>query len=348
MDLDVKKTLEALLLSTTEPIREKDFLRVFERYRKERAEEAEDTEEAQETAEDEAAASGEEPEASSGEVPVSAGGGDNAREAGGDGRENVGDAEAGAGPDAQTETGAEEAAGGAAPVKEEQDAGRVTRAGIREALGELMRDAEAEDRAYRVLAGPNGYRIVTAPRFADYVRLLRGAPRPIKLSPAALETLSITAYRQPVTRAEMEAIRGVSVDSALNKLLELDLVRVTGRAELPGRPLQYGTTDAFLEFLGIKDLDQLPASDVLSHQQIDAWMRGGENEEEGVSDGDVGLREEPDPGELPLNETYVEVEWQSENAESNEAGDRSGDGGGDEEPEPEGREREDGDGGNRK
>ena len=65
----------------------------------------------------------------------------------------------------------------------------------------------------------------------------------MKLSPAALEIMSIIAYRQPVTRAEMEAIRGVSVDSALSKLIELELVLVTGRAELPGRPIQYGTTE---------------------------------------------------------------------------------------------------------
>ena len=71
-----------------------------------------------------------------------------------------------------------------------------------------------QDKAYRVIEGPKGYQIVTAPQYAEFVRLLRGEPRPMKLA-AALETMSIIAYRQPVTRAEMEAIRGVSVDSAL-------------------------------------------------------------------------------------------------------------------------------------
>ena len=131
--------------------------------------------------------------------------------------------------------------------------------------------------------------------------------------------MSIIAYRQPVTRAEMEAIRGVSVDSALNKLLELELVHVTGRAELPGRPIQYGTTDKFLEFTGIKELVELPASDVLTNHQIDEWMRRGDESIEDISDEDVGLAPEPNRDELPLNEEFAEIEWQKENAESDAA-----------------------------
>ena len=141
----------------------------------------------------------------------------------------------------------------------------------------------------------------------------------MKLSPAALETLAIVAYRQPVTRAELEAIRGVSADSALNRLIEHELVQVIGRAELPGRPIQYGTTDAFLEFTGIKELDQLPASDVLSHHQIDDWMRDSESPRPEPTDADVGLANEPNPDELPLDQEFAEIEWQKENAESDAA-----------------------------
>lgn len=253
MEFDLKKTLEALLLSTAEPISLKDVVKVFARYHSELLEakeaEAEDTEDAS-------------------EVPS-----------------------------------------------------LVTQAQIREALEALTGEAEVEDKAYRIIEGPNGYQIVTAPQFADFVRLLRGEPRPMKLSPAALETISIIAYRQPVTRAEMEAIRGVSIDSALNKLLELELVHVTGRAELPGRPIQYGTTEKFLEFTGIKELDELPASDVLTNHQIDDWMRRSEEPEEEISDEDVGLSKETKPGELPLDETFAEVDWQKENAESDAAPD---------------------------
>jgi segregation and condensation protein B len=186
-------------------------------------------------------------------------------------------------------------------------------------MATLMHEAERDDKAYRVIEGPSGYQIVTAPQFAEFVRLLRGEPRPMKLSSAALETLSIVAYRQPVTRAEMEAIRGVAVDGPLHRLIELELVHVTGRAELPGRPIQYGTTEKFLEFTGIKALDELPASDVLSNHQIDDWMRRSEEPEEEISDEDMGLAKERKPDELPLDETFVEVDWQNENVESDAA-----------------------------
>ena len=81
------------------------------------------------------------------------------------------------------------------------------------------------------------------------------------------------AYRQPVTRAEVEAIRGVASDGALNRLVDRSLITVTGRADLPGRPLQYATTEDFLTLTGITSLDDLPASDILNPQQITAWIR---------------------------------------------------------------------------
>jgi segregation and condensation protein B len=262
MDFDLNKTLEALLLSTAEPITLREVVKLFARYHEEMAEAAEASKE---------------------------------------------DAE------------------GDEAVETEIVPSLVTQAQLRDALTALTDAAEVQDKAYRIVEGPNGYQLVTAPRFAEFVRLLRGEPRPMKLSPAALETMSIVAYRQPVTRAEMEAIRGVSVDSALNKLIELELVHVTGRAELPGRPIQYGTTDKFLEFTGIKELDELPASDVLSNHQIDDWMRRSEEEPDDISDEDVGLSREPKPDELPLDEKFAEIDWQKENVESDAA------------PEPEGK-----------
>ena len=144
----------------------------------------------------------------------------------------------------------------------------------------------------------------------------------MKLSSAALETMSIIAYRQPVTRAEIEAIRGVSIDSALNKLIDLELIYITGRAELPGRPMQYGTTEKFLEFTGIKELDELPASDILSNHQIDEWMRRSNESEEEISDEDVGLKKEPKSDELPLDEKFIEIDWKKENTESDDARDK--------------------------
>jgi segregation and condensation protein B len=254
MEFDLNKTLEALLLSTAEPIDLKSLAKIFARYHSELVE----------AAEHDKAAEGEEDAIE----PIPA---------------------------------------------------RVTPAQIQQAITELTDAAEVEDKAYRLIEGPSGYQIVTAPQFAEFVRLLRGEPRPMKLSPAALETMSIVAYRQPVTRAEMEAIRGVSVDGPLNRLIELELVLVTGRAELPGRPIQYGTTEKFLEFTGIKELDELPASDVLSNHQIDDWMRRSEEPEESITDEDMGLAKERNPDELPLDEKFVEMDWQKENAESDAA-----------------------------
>lgn len=148
----------------------------------------------------------------------------------------------------------------------------LTATQIREAVDALEVEMREANDASRILQGPEGFRLVISPVYADWVRLLRGEPRPQRLSPASLETLSIVAYRQPVTRPEMEAIRGVSVDSALNRLMELEFVAVTGRADLPGRPIQYGTTDKFLDFTGLRTLGELPASDVLSPAQISEWI----------------------------------------------------------------------------
>src|SRR5439155_18072148 len=110
-----------------------------------------------------------------------------------------------------------------------------------------------------------------------------------------VETLAVVAYRQPVTRAEIEQIRGVSAEAGINKLLERELVYIVGRADLPGRPLQYGTTDKFLEFVGIKSCDELPASDVLSSRQIDDWLKNS-SPSHTPTDTDMGLADE----QLPL------------------------------------------------
>lgn len=167
----------------------------------------------------------------------------------------------------------------------------LTSAQIRDAMDSIAEDLKESDEVFRLQEGPNGYRLAVSPRYADWVRLLRDEPRPQRLSPAAMETLAIVAYRQPVTRSEIEAIRGVSADSALNKLMERELVYVVGRAELPGRPLQYGTTDDFLEFCGLRSLEELPSSDVLSPNQITEWIRSATMPEEEISDKEMGLAE---------------------------------------------------------
>jgi segregation and condensation protein B len=166
----------------------------------------------------------------------------------------------------------------------------ATAAQIREAMDEIALELRDDDISL-LIETAQGYRMVTAPRFARWVRALRNEPPPVKLSQSAMETLAVIAYRQPVTRAEIEHIRGVSAEAGINRLLERELIYIVGRADLPGRPIQYGTTAAFLEFVGARSLDELPASDVLSHRQIDQWLQtamGGHR----LSDREMGLAEE--------------------------------------------------------
>ncbi|HJU86950.1 MAG TPA: SMC-Scp complex subunit ScpB [Gemmatimonadota bacterium] len=134
-------------------------------------------------------------------------------------------------------------------------------------IADLVRDLNAdylrEDRAFHVQEIAGGYRLVTRPEFASWIGDLRASDSSPRLSQAALETLSIVAYKQPVTRAELESIRGVTVDGVLKTLVDRELVRITGREEGMGRPLLYGTTDHFLEYFGLPSLDALPRPDEL-------------------------------------------------------------------------------------
>jgi segregation and condensation protein B len=164
----------------------------------------------------------------------------------------------------------------------------VTASQIRDAMAAIGTQLEAAGEVFRLQETHHGWRLVTAADAAEWVRLLRNQPKPMKLTQSALETLAIIAYRQPVTRAEIETIRGVSVESPVNRLLERDLIKITGRADLPGRPIQYGTTEVFLEFVGVRSLDELPASDVLSTREIDDWLKRA-NDPHTVNDRQVGL-----------------------------------------------------------
>ena len=167
----------------------------------------------------------------------------------------------------------------------------VTGARIREALDGIKSRLLDASSPYQVQETSQGFRLVITPAYGFWVRLLRAEAKPIRLSQAALETLAIVAYRQPVTRSEMESIRGVKVDSVLQRLVEFELVYPMGRAELPGRPVQFGTTEKFLEFAGVRGLDDLPSADVLSPEQLDEWINKA-NEPIHLGDEDVGLPSE--------------------------------------------------------
>jgi segregation and condensation protein B len=132
------------------------------------------------------------------------------------------------------------------------------------ALEQLAREHETAARSYRLVCVAGAWQFVTQPEFSQWLRALVGVKaRPSRLSQPALETLAIIAYRQPITRAEVEQIRGVNVDGVMQTLTERGLVEVTGRAEVVGRPQTYGTTALFLEYFGLRALEDLPAADEL-------------------------------------------------------------------------------------
>ena len=135
---------------------------------------------------------------------------------------------------------------------------------IGEALAQLAQDHEAAARSYRLVCVAGAWQFVTLPESAPWLRAFVGVKsRPTKLSQPALETLAVIAYRQPVTRAECEQIRGVAVDGVIATLKERGLIEEAGRAEVIGRPMQYATTAAFLEYFGLASLDGMPAADEL-------------------------------------------------------------------------------------
>ncbi len=197
----------------------------------------------------------------------------------------------------------------------------LTATQIRESMEEIAAELEQNGEVYRLLQSSSGFKLVISPDYAEWVRLLRNDPRPQKLTQAALETMAIIAYRQPVTRAEIEAIRGVNADSAISRLTEKELIQITGRADLPGRPLQYGTTENFLDFVGINSLEELPASDVLSPNQISEWIRNANAPL--VTEREVGLPEE-DLGDTQ-NEASAEenLEEESSNTDAEDSEDNN-------------------------
>ncbi|HEY7559285.1 MAG TPA: SMC-Scp complex subunit ScpB [Candidatus Binatia bacterium] len=128
---------------------------------------------------------------------------------------------------------------------------------IAAALGQVRIDLETNRRGVRLVEVAGGYQLRTPKENADWVKKFLGG-RPARMGRATLETLAIIAYRQPVTKAEIEAIRGVDVDGVVNTLMERNLIRPVGRKDVPGRPFLFGTTAEFLQLFNLKDLSELP------------------------------------------------------------------------------------------
>jgi len=129
-------------------------------------------------------------------------------------------------------------------------------------IQQLAAEYEGRGQGFKPVCVAGAWQFATLPEFAPWLRTTLGGakPRPPRLTQAALETLAIIAYRQPITRAEIEQIRGVNVDAVMQTLLERGLIEVVGRAEAPGKPPLYGTTEEFLQYFGLRSLDDLPGA----------------------------------------------------------------------------------------
>ena len=145
---------------------------------------------------------------------------------------------------------------------------KVTEDQVRQIIDQLIASYERDGRAFTLAERATGWRLCARAEYAEWCRALYPGKKIHRLSQPALETLAIIAYRQPITRSGMEAVRGVSVDAMVQQLLDRGLIKVEGRAELPGRPLLYGTTEGFLEHFSIKAIDDLPNSEELRRVKL--------------------------------------------------------------------------------
>ena len=145
---------------------------------------------------------------------------------------------------------------------------KIRDADVAGALEQLKIDYIQQLRAFQLVEKADGWQLVTDPSCGPWVRQLFPGPKPARLSAPALETLAIIAYRQPIIRADVEAVRGVTIDGVLQTLMERGLVKISGRAEIPGRPLLYETTEFFLEHFGLRNLDELPNAEELRKRYL--------------------------------------------------------------------------------
>lgn len=160
-----------------------------------------------------------------------------------------------------------------------------TRAELRAGLAALAARTERDRRGIRLVEVAGGWQFRTAPEYAEWVRRLF-QQRPWRLTRATLETLAIIAYKQPITRAEVEAIRGVDVDSVVASLLARKLVKIVGRKDVIGRPLLYGTTRQFLEVFGLRDLAALPGLAEVASAMPESVAAGAAGGDENTWSGD--------------------------------------------------------------
>jgi len=189
-------------------------------------------------------------------------------------------------------------------------------------VNELNTEYQEQGRGFEIWEVAGGFQLRTRPEFAGYVQQLR-KDRPLRLSQAALETLAIVAYKQPLTRAEIEAVRGVDSGAILKSLLDRRLLRILGQREVPGRPLIYGTGKRFLEVFGLESLKQLPSlrelEELAREQGVELAGEEAPSFEE-AADADTPDSETPDGLDAPFeaDDEPAGAETADEAAESEE------------------------------
>lgn len=157
----------------------------------------------------------------------------------------------------------------------------------------LMDRYEAEDRGIKIIELGDSFQLCTKPETYEYLIKVAAQPKKQVLTDVLLETLSIIAYKQPITKQEIEGIRGVSCDHAVNKLVEYGLVDEVGRLDAPGRPILFGTTESFLRSFGVRNVDELP---VISPDKVEDFRKEAESETEGAQKQEASDEKEAAPG----------------------------------------------------
>lgn len=145
----------------------------------------------------------------------------------------------------------------------------------REIIKDMKQRLDKEERGISIIELEDAYQMCTKGEMYEYLLKIAKAPRKYVLTDALLETLSIVAYKQPITRLDVERIRGVNSDHAVNRLVEFGLIKEVGRLDAPGRPLLFGTTEEFLRSFGVRSLEELPS---LNPEQIDDFRQQAEEE----------------------------------------------------------------------
>ncbi len=188
----------------------------------------------------------------------------------------------------------------------------LTPAVAKDRINEINTEYQEQDRAFEIWEVAGGFQIRTRAEFSGYVQELR-KDRPLRLSQAALETMAIVAYKQPLTRAELELVRGVDSGAILKSLLDRRLLRLVGHRDVPGRPLIYGTSKRFLEVFGLESLKQLPSLRELEELAREQGIElGGQETGEGEVTEDSNLAETLGEGEIGEDPPSVDHELAEE------------------------------------